>query len=124
MTRDPKDKGAGTQARPAHHSLPRRQPVQSAARDENTGMEYAMSSKGSSSSSSSGGVGFLGLLTIVFIVLKLTHFIDWSWWWVLSPTLITLAIVLAALIVVGSIALLVFVAEKIEAHKRRRILKK
>ena len=39
----------------------------------------------SSSSSSSGGVGFVGLLTIVFIFLKLADFIDWSWWWVLSP---------------------------------------
>ena len=28
---------------------------------------------------------FLGLLTLVFIVLKLTHYIDWSWVWVLSP---------------------------------------
>ena len=27
----------------------------------------------------------LGLLGIVFIVLKLTHCIDWSWWWVLTP---------------------------------------
>ncbi len=33
----------------------------------------------------SGGIGFLGLLTIVFIVLKLTGFIAWSWWWVLAP---------------------------------------
>ena len=33
----------------------------------------------------SGGIGFTGLLTIVFIVLKLCHVIDWSWWWVLSP---------------------------------------
>jgi hypothetical protein len=38
-----------------------------------------------SSSSSSGGIGFTGLLTIVFIVLKLTGYIAWSWWWVLSP---------------------------------------
>ena len=30
-------------------------------------------------------IGFLGLLTLVFIVLKLTHYIDWSWVWVLSP---------------------------------------
>lgn len=37
----------------------------------------------SSSSSSSGGIGFVGLLTIVFITLKLTKVIDWSWWWVL-----------------------------------------
>ncbi len=33
----------------------------------------------------SGGIGFLGLLTIVFIVLKLTGYINWSWLWVLSP---------------------------------------
>ena len=30
-------------------------------------------------------IGFLGLLTLVFIVLKLTHYIDWSWLWVMSP---------------------------------------
>jgi hypothetical protein len=35
--------------------------------------------------SSSGGVGFLGLLTIVFIALKLTGYINWSWLWVLAP---------------------------------------
>lgn len=34
---------------------------------------------------SSGGIGFAGLLTIVFITLKLTGFITWSWLWVLSP---------------------------------------
>ena len=28
-----------------------------------------------------------GVLTAVFVVLKLTGVIDWSWWWVLSPTL-------------------------------------
>jgi hypothetical protein len=31
------------------------------------------------------GGGFTGLLTIVFITLKLTGYIDWSWWWVLAP---------------------------------------
>lgn len=38
-----------------------------------------------SSSSSSSGIGFTGLLTVAFIVLKLTHIIAWSWIWVLSP---------------------------------------
>jgi hypothetical protein len=33
----------------------------------------------------SGGLGFFGLLAIVFITLKLTHIIDWSWWWVTAP---------------------------------------
>ena len=49
------------------------------------------------SSSSSGGIGFVGLLTIVFITLKLTNYIDWSWWWVLSPIWITAAVVLAVM---------------------------
>jgi fatty acid desaturase len=31
------------------------------------------------------GIGFFGLLTIVFITLRLTGFIAWSWWWVLAP---------------------------------------
>jgi hypothetical protein len=33
----------------------------------------------------SGGIGFFGLLAIVFIVLKLTGYITWSWLWVLAP---------------------------------------
>lgn len=28
----------------------------------------------------SGGISFCGLLTIAFIVLKLTGYITWSWW--------------------------------------------
>ena len=35
--------------------------------------------------SSSGNIGVLGLLGIVFVVLKLTEVIDWSWWWVTAP---------------------------------------
>lgn len=56
-----------------------------------------MSNKNSSSSSSSGGIGFVGLLTIVFIVLKLTGVISWSWWWVISPVLISTGLVIAFL---------------------------
>lgn len=33
------------------------------------------------------GVTFIGLLTLLFIGLKLTGNIDWSWWLVLSPIL-------------------------------------
>ena len=45
------------------------------------------------SSTSNGGIGFVGLLTIAFVVLKLTGFIAWSWWWVLSPLWIAIPIV-------------------------------
>lgn len=46
----------------------------------------------SKSSSKAGGIGFTGLLTILFIALKLLGVISWSWWWVLSPLWITLAV--------------------------------
>ena len=58
----------------------------------------------SNTSSSSGGVGFVGLLTIAFIVLKLTNYIDWSWWWVLSPVWIGVGIFVIALCVALVIA--------------------
>jgi hypothetical protein len=57
------------------------------------------------SSSSSGGVGFAGLLTVAFIVLKLTHVISWSWWWVLSPLWISFAIGIVVLLFIGVVAL-------------------
>ena len=31
------------------------------------------------------GFGLLGIVFIVFLVLKLTGHIDWSWWWVTAP---------------------------------------
>ena len=53
-------------------------------------------------------VSFLGLLTILFIGLKLTETITWSWWWVLSPIWIPWALVL----VIGSIAFCVFMIKE------------
>lgn len=47
------------------------------------------------------GGGFLGLLTLLFIGLKLTGHIAWSWWWVLSPFWVPFTIILALFIVVG-----------------------
>ena len=55
----------------------------------------------SSNSSSSSGVGFFSLLTILFVGLKLTEVITWSWWLVLLPAyggvtlLIALVVILA-----------------------------
>lgn len=39
------------------------------------------------------GPGFFSLLTLLFITLKLTKQIDWSWWWVLSPLWLPAAII-------------------------------
>lgn len=60
----------------------------------------------SSSSSNNGGVGFAGLLTIVFITLKLTGYITWSWWWVWSPVWITVAVVAAIFAICGTLAVI------------------
>lgn len=62
---------------------------------------------------SSGGIGFVGLLQIVFIVLKLCNVIDWSWWWVLAPTWISI-----------SIAILIVCIIVISQRIKRRKLKK
>ena len=44
------------------------------------------------------GATGLTLLQIALIVLKLCDVIDWSWWWVLAPTWIPLAIILLILV--------------------------
>ena len=58
-----------------------------------------------SSSSSSGGIGFLSVLGIVFIVLKLTGNITWSWWLVLLPLYGGVALIVVILLALISIAL-------------------
>ncbi len=59
----------------------------------------------SESSGNSGGIGFGGLLTVLFIGLKLTGYIAWSWWWVLSPIWIGFALVaVIALVALAIIA--------------------
>ena len=53
------------------------------------------------SSKSSDGIGFVGMLTVLFIGLKLTHYIDWSWWWVLAPLWISVSVVVLLLAIAG-----------------------
>lgn len=57
-----------------------------------------------SNSNSSGGIGIGGILLIVFIVLKLCGVIAWSWWWVLCPLWIPIAIwlILVAIIEISN----------------------
>lgn len=61
------------------------------------GFKIAMSN---SSSSSSSGIGFPGLLTVLFVGLKLTGHITWSWVWVFSPLWISLLIGLTVLAII------------------------
>lgn len=64
-------------------------------------------SNNSNSTAKSGGIGFLGLLTIVFITLKLTGYIDWPWLRVLAPlwvpAIVWIGVVIIAFLVIGAI---------------------
>lgn len=51
-------------------------------------------------SNNQGGIGFLGILFIVFLILKLTNVIDWSWWWVTAPLWGALALGIALAIII------------------------
>ena len=51
----------------------------------------------------SSGIGFSGLLAILFITLKLTGVITWSWLWVLAPIWIPFVIVVFILIIIGRV---------------------
>lgn len=52
-----------------------------------------------STTSSSSGIGLTGLLTVLFIGLKLTGYITWSWLWVLSPIWIPFSLTLLLFLV-------------------------
>lgn len=54
----------------------------------------------------SGGIGFAGLLTVLFIGLKLTGYITWSWLWVLAPLWIGFSIIMIILVTVLIFAVL------------------
>ena len=51
-------------------------------------------------SSRGAGVGVCGLLGVAFVVLKLCGVIDWSWWWVLAPFWVPVAVALLVVVVV------------------------
>lgn len=66
--------------------------------------------------SNTGGIGVLGLLGVLFVGLKLTGYINWSWWWVTAPFWGGLAI---AAVLLAAIALVVGCIE-IAEHKRTK----
>jgi hypothetical protein len=53
----------------------------------------------SNNNSSSAGFGSGTILFLIFLVLKLTNHIDWSWWWVTSPLWIPAVIILIVLFI-------------------------
>lgn len=76
----------------------------------------------SNSSSSNSGIGLTGILTIVFIILKLTGYIDWSWLWVLSPLWISFLLAVAVVLFLLDIWAALEIFERSDA-KRQKLAK-
>jgi hypothetical protein len=55
----------------------------------------------SNKSNSSNGLGLGMVLFLIFMTLKLTGDINWSWWWVTSPLWIPILVLLAVFTGVG-----------------------
>ena len=64
-----------------------------------------------------GGTSFTGLLFLVFLTLKLTNVINWSWWWITAP----LWIIPSAIIIgIGLLVVVAFIIEMILKKKKKK----
>ncbi|MBN1628605.1 MAG: hypothetical protein JW990_02470 [Thermoleophilia bacterium] len=73
--------------------------------------------KGISAASNTGSL--VGLTFIVFLVLKLTGVIDWSWWWVTSPLWLGALATVAGLLLVGVVGFAIYRIVKRVRSKRK-----
>lgn len=69
-----------------------------------------------SESKSGINIGFFGLMALMFIGLKITNQIDWSWWWVLAPIWGYWALVAS----IAAVCLVVLIAIDLFAPKARK----
>jgi hypothetical protein len=76
-------------------------------------------------SNSGTGLSLSAVLFIVFLVLKLTGNIDWSWWWVTSPLWIPFALVLSIFgaVFIGIVIALIFGASVEDIKSKLKIKK-
>lgn len=71
--------------------------------------------------SQNSGMGLGSVLFVVFLVLKLTDHIDWSWWWVTSPLWIS---GLIGVLVVLLVFLFQFIHDRKQERKHLEYMKK
>lgn len=64
------------------------------------------------------GCSFCGLLTIAFIVLRLCGVINWSWWFVLLPMLISVALPIVIILVILLVCVIINWIDDIKFNKK------
>lgn len=72
-----------------------------------------------SSSTASGGVSLGTVLVAIFVTLKLTGVIDWSWWLVFLPWLISAGIVAVFLLIAAVLGLIGMAVDRSTERRRR-----
>lgn len=65
-------------------------------------------------------IGLPGAVFLVFLIMKLTHHIEWSWIWVTAPLWGVLGIAGAVMLFALLMALAVKIIEATERRRRRR----
>jgi hypothetical protein len=68
----------------------------------------------SSVNAKSTGISTLSIIGIVFVTLKLTGHIDWSWWWVTLPFWGGFAIAIAFIAAFAFLMLPVYIAKRLQ----------
>lgn len=68
----------------------------------------------------SGGISLPTVVFIVFLILKLTNVIDWSWWWVTSPLWIPFSIFIAICTVLFIVGVFIGIVRGIVKSKKGR----
>ena len=71
-----------------------------------------------SSSSNTGGIGIAGATFIVFLVLKLTGSITWSWWWVTAPLWGVIAFIVGVVTFAGIVYMGVAALDAVKDRRR------
>ena len=62
-------------------------------------------------------IGITGILFLIFLTLKLTNNINWSWWWVTSPIWIPIGIILTTFFIAFFVFLIWAIILLIRGHK-------
>lgn len=66
------------------------------------------------------GISLPTVVFIVFLILKLTNVIDWSWWWVTAPLWMTVGLGIAIVLIYSVVLFCIYTARIHKRNKKRK----